>query len=258
MKKTPSEQAKLQPSYECTVLSDISLESLDSPPPAVHSQGGHQTLLSPSYSIEHPAADSPENISHTSPNANNGNHGAAGNCQSFSAHFSPESVRRWLVKNRFSASKTLWDFSGLDLLRLGKEELIEICGLPEGIRLYNALHYKITFYVFLSNGDPQMQKDAAAASSPARSEGGDPVYHPICLSAPSISEMTSVIGSLCYNQFPSDTLPVDRLLLSVLAPGSTSRIRVLLTEQLLTTLKDQSAFKAYKVGSEVYLELIEG
>jgi hypothetical protein len=53
---------------------------------------------------------------------------------------------------RYASSKALWEFSGLDLLRLSKEEVVEICGLPEGIRLHNALHYKITFYLSLANG----------------------------------------------------------------------------------------------------------
>ncbi len=70
--------------------------------------------------------------------------------------------------------------------------------------------------------------------------------------------MTSVVGSMYTTQFPRDTPPVERLLLSVLAPGGTSRIRVLLTEQLLSTLKDQTAFKAFKCGSEVHLEIAEG
>jgi len=115
IKKTIGEQAKLQPSYECTVLSDvrsilctttsiiisvsnselicvlsfsqISLDSLESPPTAAaHAQQGQTQLLSPAYSTEHPVADSPENNS--PPNAN------ALGC------FSPDSVRRWLLKNR--------------------------------------------------------------------------------------------------------------------------------------------------------------
>jgi hypothetical protein len=86
---------------------------------------------------------------------------------------------------------------------------------------------------------------------------GETVYHPICLSAPSISEMTSVLGSLFSNQFPCDNIPVERLLLTVSAPGNISRIRVLLTEQLLSTLKDQTAFKAVKHAGEVFLEIVE-
>lgn len=175
------------------------------------------------------------------------------------------------VLNRFSATKTLWDYNGVDLLRLSKEELVEICGLPEGTRLYNALHFKITFYILLpsnkvvksnslltnhiTNEHYNSQDNQQDSSSSPSSCGDENVYHPICLSSPSITEMTSVVGSLFYSQFPNDTMPVERLLLSVLAPGASSRIRVHLTEQLLSTLKDQTAFKASKTGNEVHLEI---
>lgn len=69
--------------------------------------------------------------------------------------------------------------------------------------------------------------------------------------------MTSVVGSMFYTQFPGE-VAVERLLFSVLAPGGSSRIRVLLTEQLLSTLKDQTAFKAFKIGTDVHLEIVEG
>lgn len=50
-------------------------------------------------------------------------------------------VISWFASNRFgSLAKTFNNFSGADLLRLSKTELIEICGLIEGIRLYNSLH----------------------------------------------------------------------------------------------------------------------
>ncbi|CAG7723071.1 unnamed protein product [Allacma fusca] len=261
-KKTPGEQAKLQPSYECTELTDISLESLDSPPAAMQNHN-HHTLLSPTYSSDQPIADSPDNQSSTignsttnagtsSTNNNNTNFTSNSYYNCFSAHFSPESVRRWLIRNRFSATKTLWDFSGLDLLRLNKEELIEMCGLAEGIRLFNALHYKLTFYVTLSNNtEPKTEANGSMDGTPV-----EVLYNPVCLSSPSIAEFTSVLGSLFSNQNPHDSVIVDRLLLTVNAPGN-SRLRVLLTEQLLTTLKDQTAFRAAKCGGEVFLEIVE-
>lgn len=50
-------------------------------------------------------------------------------------------VVSWLNVNRFGVLiKTFNNFSGSDLLRLSKTELIEICGLIDGIRLYNNLH----------------------------------------------------------------------------------------------------------------------
>jgi len=88
---------------------------------------------------------------------------------------------------------------------------------------------------------------------------GECMYHPICISGPSLPEMTSVVSSLFYNQYPTESLSVERLLLSVNAPTgvTSSRIKVLLTEQLLSTLRDQTVFKAYKNGCDVILEMVE-
>lgn len=49
-------------------------------------------------------------------------------------------VVSWMTGNRFGhLIKTFSNFSGSDLLRLSKAELIEICGLIDGLRLYNNL-----------------------------------------------------------------------------------------------------------------------
>jgi len=163
--------------------------------------------------------------------------------------------------------------------------------------LHNALHYKITFYLSLMNGQYKQvrsgfqlyskikysnnvvtnlkhvclsQEEKAEDGCVFNSQGcnvtgackettnsGEIIFHPICLSAPSISEMTSVVASLFSTQYPCDNVTVDRILLTVNAPGNTSRIRVHLTEQLLSTLKDQTAFKAVKYAGEVFLEVVE-
>lgn len=50
-------------------------------------------------------------------------------------------VIAWFTYNRFGQyAKTFSNFSGSDLFRLSRNELIEICGLIDGIRLYNSLH----------------------------------------------------------------------------------------------------------------------
>jgi transcription factor CP2 and related proteins len=37
---------------------------------------------------------------------------------------------------------TFAHFSGADLLRMTKEDLVQICGLADGIRMFNILHVK--------------------------------------------------------------------------------------------------------------------
>lgn len=55
----------------------------------------------------------------------------------------PQQTMAWLQTNRFAAYlHTFASFSGADLLRLTRDDLIQICGLADGIRLFNALHPK--------------------------------------------------------------------------------------------------------------------
>ena len=61
-------------------------------------------------------------------------------------------AQSWLVANRFDNwTSTFNNFAGVDLLRLTRAELIEICGLLDGIRLYNGLHSKYVKINFQCN-----------------------------------------------------------------------------------------------------------
>lgn len=61
--------------------------------------------------------------------------------------------QQWLLKNRFSSYTRLFsNFSGADLLKLTKEDLVQICGTADGIQLYNSLKSRsgrprLTIYV---------------------------------------------------------------------------------------------------------------
>jgi len=98
-------------------------------------------------------------------------------------------------------------------------------------------------------------QSSSCNSSPCEQE---PVFHPICLSSHSISEFTSALAALFGKQYPHDVFMVERLFLTVSnGQNGNSKIRVILTEQLLTTLKDQMPFKAVKRGIDVSLEALE-
>lgn len=57
--------------------------------------------------------------------------------------FSSQQVTAWLNMNRFGNFVRIFqNYSGADLLRLSRDDLIEICGLADGIRLNNALQAK--------------------------------------------------------------------------------------------------------------------
>ncbi|XP_018023771.1 uncharacterized protein LOC108679623 isoform X2 [Hyalella azteca] len=62
-------------------------------------------------------------------------------------------IQVWLKHHRFSnLAATFANFTATDILRLSRSEIIEICGLADGIRLFNALHAKsvvprLTLYI---------------------------------------------------------------------------------------------------------------
>ncbi|ETN66576.1 transcription factor CP2B [Anopheles darlingi] len=66
---------------------------------------------------------------------------------------SPAGVAQWLIVHRLSSyAKTFAQFSGSDILRMSKDDLCKICGLADGIRMFNILHSKaitprLTIYV---------------------------------------------------------------------------------------------------------------
>jgi len=74
-----------------------------------------------------------------------------------SASASVETVTQWLSRNRYGALLgNFRNYNGRDLLRLSREDVISMCGLSDGIRLYNDLHMAVvaprtTFYVALKD-----------------------------------------------------------------------------------------------------------
>uniref|UniRef100_A0A3Q2Q6G0 Transcription factor CP2-like 1 n=1 Tax=Fundulus heteroclitus TaxID=8078 RepID=A0A3Q2Q6G0_FUNHE len=53
---------------------------------------------------------------------------------------SPQDTQQWLHRHRFSPFSRLFSsFSGADLLRMSREDLIQICGPADGIRLFNTM-----------------------------------------------------------------------------------------------------------------------
>lgn len=72
---------------------------------------------------------------------------------------SSDETMQWLALNRFERfHKTFSNFSGSDILRLSRDDLIMLCGLSDGIRLYNCLNCinirpRLTIYVNCGNDE---------------------------------------------------------------------------------------------------------
>ena len=52
-----------------------------------------------------------------------------------------ESTQNWLEANRFTRFLHLFtNYSAIDMLKLSRDDLIDLCDKSEGIRLFNAIH----------------------------------------------------------------------------------------------------------------------
>uniref|UniRef100_A0A8B9RYN1 Upstream-binding protein 1 n=1 Tax=Accipiter nisus TaxID=211598 RepID=A0A8B9RYN1_9AVES len=90
-------------------------------------------------------------------NSSSPNHQGDGTSQGSGDQLHPsatiQETQQWLLKHRFSTYTRLFsNFSGADLLKLTREDLVQICGPADGIRLYNALKSRsvrprLTIYV---------------------------------------------------------------------------------------------------------------
>ncbi|KAG7189120.1 hypothetical protein KM043_008692 [Ampulex compressa] len=271
LRRPPHEQDKYQPSYDCTVLSDIPLESLSSPnliaqnggspytpteaispqsrtaisgnsSPAVAplalsvSNPGIVSLVPASDAVKEnvgaaPALPSPAAILPERPcietdvdldarSARNPKVETANPCPGeLAPNANAAQTSAWLRASRFNTfESTFASFSASDILRLSRDDLIQICGLADGIRLFNALHSKtptpkLTLYFSL--------------------EGNGSLWRVTYLDSLTSNALTSkLLGALSLSR--------DRLH-SVLLLGPQG-IHVLVTDDLVANMKDESMY----------------
>ncbi|KAJ8707042.1 hypothetical protein PYW08_011176 [Mythimna loreyi] len=131
-------------------------------------------------------------------------------------------TQAWLARQRFAHhAATFTNFSGADLLRLSRDDIIQICGLADGIRLFNALHAKrivprLTVYV-----------------CPA----GSNIYSALYLHAYRAHELLHKLNSLVHSSKECET---------VLVSGPNGA-RVRLTDELVRHMPDNSTFRLERV-----------
>ncbi|KAF5285674.1 hypothetical protein FQA39_LY16538 [Lamprigera yunnana] len=173
LKRPISEQEKYQPSYECTVLNDISLDAVVSSPsvdsPANNrsysSESGMTNVQSRTNQLQSQNEDgnvAKYNQQELSPVHTNENNFPCGTNVYINEHIilpgsNPQFTAHWLSVNRFDKYlPTFVNFCGADMLRMSRDDLIQICGQADGIRLYNTLHSKamvpkLTIYIGQDN-----------------------------------------------------------------------------------------------------------
>nr|XP_028699081.1 upstream-binding protein 1 isoform X4 [Macaca mulatta] len=186
-------------------------------------------------------------------NSSSPNHQGDGASQASGEQIQPsatiQETQQWLLKNRFSSYTRLFsNFSGADLLKLTKEDLVQICGAADGIRLYNSLKSRsvrprLTIYVCREQpSSTVLQGQQQAASSASENGSGAPyVYHAIYLEEMIASEVARKLA-LVFN------IPLHQIN-QVYRQGPTG-IHILVSDQMVQNFQDESCFLFSTVKAE--------
>ncbi|XP_048455085.1 transcription factor CP2-like protein 1 isoform X1 [Rhincodon typus] len=223
-KRTVKEREKYQHSHDTTILTECSPWPDVSYVSSTPSIGYHSLPVSYSVSEGNWTATSPEeplslSIDYLLPTA------------------SSQEAQQWLHRNRFSAfCQLFFNFSGADLLKMSKEDLIQICGPADGIRLFNAIkgrnvYPKLTIYMCQepeNNRDNHQQKqDTIGGISPSC------VYHAIFLEELTAIELTEKIANL-YSISPQQINQIYR--------QGPCGIHVLVSDEMVKNFRDETCF----------------
>ncbi|XP_004635331.2 upstream-binding protein 1 isoform X2 [Octodon degus] len=242
-KRTAHEKEKYQPSYDTTILTECSPWP-DTPTAYVNNSPSPAPTFTSSQQSTCSVPDS---------NSSSPNHQGDGVSQVSSEQIQPsattQETQQWLLKNRFSSYTRLFsNFSGADLLKLTKEDLVQICGAADGIRLYNSLKSRsvrprLTIYVCQERpSSTPLQGQQQAAGSGGESGSGTPyVYHAIYLEEMVASEVARKLA-LVFN------IPFHQIN-QVYRQGPTG-IHILVSDQMVQNFQDESCFLFSTVKAE--------
>ncbi|XP_029298746.1 upstream-binding protein 1 isoform X3 [Cottoperca gobio] len=158
--------------------------------------------------------------------------------------------QKWLLKNRFNSYTRLFShFSGSDLLKLTRDDLVQICGPADGIRLFNALKSRSVrprLTVYVCQESPQ---ESPLLERHATNENGDHsissslhVYHALYLEELTAAELIRKMACVC-------SLPLGTIN-QVYRQGPTG-IHILLSDQMVYNLPDESCFLISTVKDEL-------
>lgn len=136
-------------------------------------------------------------------------------------------VREWLLANRFEKHFSLFQmFNSNDILNLSREDLIQICGLTDGIRLFNALHTKVTH--------PKITIYLAFETS---------LFRAVYLGSHKLDEFREkLLRMVCENNSNYDYSVLAAKLKNVLMIGPKKDIKVLVTEDVISNLEKESMY----------------
>uniref|UniRef100_A0A8C5H2C4 Grh/CP2 DB domain-containing protein n=1 Tax=Gouania willdenowi TaxID=441366 RepID=A0A8C5H2C4_GOUWI len=196
-KRAPQEKEKYQSSYETTILTEV-IVCLSPVPPPQCSPWPEITYVnnspSPAFNSTHNSFPVAEGYENTPPLTFTESH--------LLPAATPQEAQQWLHRNRFSPFCRLFtNFSGADLLKLTREDVIQICGPADGIRLFNALKGRVVrprLTIYVCQESPQSRDQ----QQQLKQENGDAsvstffIYHAIYLEDLTSVELTEKIAQL--------------------------------------------------------------
>ncbi|OCT92900.1 hypothetical protein XELAEV_18015966mg [Xenopus laevis] len=242
-KRTPQEKEKYQPSYETTILTECSpwpeiTYVSNTPSPGFNSSHNSFPIGegngSPNHQPEPPAPIVDVSAGLTP-------------IQNLLPTTTPQEAQQWLHRNRFAAfSRLFTNFSGADLLKLTRDDIIQICGPADGIRLFNALkgrmvRPRLTVYVCQESQQLREQQQH-------KHENGEPgnsaffVYHAIYLEEMTTIELTEKIAQL-FSISPHQINQIYK-------QGPTG-IHVLISDEMIQNFQDESCFILDTMKAEI-------
>uniref|UniRef100_G3NPS3 Upstream-binding protein 1 n=1 Tax=Gasterosteus aculeatus aculeatus TaxID=481459 RepID=G3NPS3_GASAC len=225
-KRSPQEKEKYQPSYDTTILSECS------PWPDAY--------VSPNQAATPSFASTPLSTYTTS--------SIPDRCVFICLCVSDptatiQDAQKWLLKNRFNSYARLFShFSGSDLLKLTRDDLVQICGPADGIRLFNALKSRSVrprLTVYVCQESPQ---ESPLLERHATSENGEHMYHALYLEDLTAAELIRKMACVC-------NLPLGTIN-QVYRQGPTG-IHIMLSDQMVYNLPDESCFLISTVKGEL-------
>uniref|UniRef100_A0A8D1BIL8 Transcription factor CP2 n=3 Tax=Suina TaxID=35497 RepID=A0A8D1BIL8_PIG len=229
-KRTPHEKEKYQPSYETTILTECSpwpeiTYVNNSPSPGFNSSHSSFPLGEGNGSPNHQPEPPPPVTDNLLPTT------------------TPQEAQQWLHRNRFSTFTRLFtNFSGADLLKLTRDDVIQICGPADGIRLFNALkgrmvRPRLTIYVCQESlqlrEQQQQQQQQQQKHEDGDSNGTFFVYHAIYLEELTAVELTEKIAQL---------FSISPCQISQIYKQGPTGIHVLISDEMIQNFQEEACF----------------
>ncbi|XP_067123317.1 transcription factor CP2-like protein 1 isoform X2 [Centruroides vittatus] len=232
-KRPQSEQEKYQPSYDCTVLKEAApLDTLylSSPPPPSTTTVVTSVTTPSTLSVTQSTIGDTQTVTVQAEQKPSTPASSTSEVQEYlevliqspsqvlSSEANSAETAQWLQQHRFGTFvRTFSNFSGADILRLSRDDLIQICGLADGIRLFNALHSRairprLTMYVCLST---------------------EQVFRAVYLENLTVSDLSTKLGSL----FRIPTHYIHEIYIN-----GPSGIHILVNDEVIQNIPEESMY----------------